>query len=490
MPNVNPTNGTAYLSYDVFISFSSKNIYTARLITNQLEARGIICWLADRNRYAIPPGENWADHLMRALKNSKMVLLIFSKDSNLSKHVQNEIGIAFENKLEILPMRIQDERENETLHYYLFHTQWFDFIPPPPPVDKDKLDKLIEVVRRLIHETQPVTEYTESRAQQNAKVPFFSTWVLKPFFSWVQKVYGSIPALDGALWTYLIAFLVFFIPLAVSHRIVGDYPPQSLIDLFSIVPKLHFYYYPDLNALLFDMVLHPAALATLVYFVLFLNVEGNQYLYNAAAGFVSTRNLRQGRFWINIVNILIVKILPIGMALVAFIYRRNIYIGYGMKEPLIFWASFAVALSIYSFVALSINSCYIALLLKPISKTEVQGEKDRKFSSEWASMLVKLTIIFIYIILMFLIEISVEWMMANYNGTPLTDLMRWIVLVFGGISVVILSVKILWLFVPEIGVHSRFLEKTFRQVNKTSLLLLVVPAVLIILTIRLWLQVH
>jgi TIR domain len=489
MQGGNPANPGADHMYDVFISFSSRNIDTARIVSDELESRGISCWLADQNRDDIPPGENWADTLMRALKNSKMVLLIFSRDSNLSQYVKNEIGVAFNKMLEILPMRIQDEKPDGALEYYLIHTQWFDFIPPPPPIDENKLEKLTNAVRRIIHEAHNIPEPTEPRPRYPVKVPFFSTWVLKPVFSRIQELYESIPPLDGALWTFLITFLVFFVPLAVSHRLVGDYPPQSLRELFSVAPHAHFYY-PDLNAILFDMILHPAALATLVYFVLFLNAKGNQFLANASAGFFSTRNLRQARFWINMVNILIVKILPVVAALAAFFYRRQVYIHYGMKEPLVFWASFAVALSIYAYVALSIYSCYIALLLKPVSETGQPGDDDRWFSSEWANLLAKLTIIFIYIILMLLIEISVEWMMANFNGAPLFDLIRWITLAFGGISALILVVKILWLFVPEIGMHSRFMEKTFLQANRSSLLLLIIPAMLIFLTFRMYYQVH
>ena len=489
MPNPNSIDEVSGHLYDVFISFSSINIEIARFICDQLEAQGITCWLADRNRHDIPPGENWADQLMKGLENSKMVLLIFSKESNLSRHVQNEIGIAFDSKLDILPMRIQEEKPKGVLRYYLVHTQWFDIIPPPPPMEKGKLEKLMEVVRHLINETPPSVEHVQDHAPQNIKVPFFSTWVLKSSFSWIQNFFNSFPALDGALLTYVLMVLVFFVPLAISHRIVGDYPPQSLSELFGVATSSH-YYYPDLNSILFDMVLHPAAFATLAYFVLFLNARGNQYLYSAAAGFIATNNERLTRFWINMANLLIVKILPVVMALVTFFYRRNVYIGYGMKEPLVFWASFAVGLSIYAYVALAINASYIALLLSPIPDTAMRGEDDRQFSSEWAGMLAKLTILFIYIILMILVEISDEWIMANFNYTPLTDLMRWIVIVFGGISVLILTARILWLFIPEIGIHSKSVERAFTQVNKASLPLLIVPLVLIILTIRLWLLTH
>jgi hypothetical protein len=488
MPPIDPPNEANSDSRDVFISFSSTNIETARCICDELESQGITCWLADRNRNDIPPGRNWADHLMHGLQNSRMVLLIFSKDSNLSKHVQNEIGIAFDRKLEILPVRIQDEIPDGVLQYYLVHTQWFDVIPAPPPLEKDKLQRLTETVQRLTKDVaSTAASPNRTSTHQETRIPFFSTWVLRPIFPWAQRYYESTRPFDGALITYLFMLLVFFLPLVITHRIVGDYPPATLSELFSVASSSH-YYYPDLNAILFDMVLHPAAFATLAYFTLFLNAKENQYLTNAVAGFISTKNVRVTKFWINLANLFVVKVIPVAMAVITFFYRRSVYIGYGMQEPLVFWASFAVAISIYAYVALSINASYIALLLEPIPDAKLRGEDDRQFSSAWARMLSALTVIFIYIILMILVEIADEWIMANFNYTPMTDLMRWIVLFYGGIAVLILVGRILWFVLPEVGTYSRTPARLENRVQAKNLLILIVPVVLIVLTVRLWLQ--
>jgi TIR domain len=482
--------------HDVFISFSSRNLEAARCICRELEERGITCWLADPNRGDIPAGEDWLKHLMQALKHSRMLLLIFSKDSNISDHVQSEIGIAFSKKLNILPLRIQEEQPTDTLEYYLIHTQWFDFMPPPPPLDQVKVDQLIKVVRHLIQQEHRQNVLpAETHPHAVARVPLFSTWVLKPFSSQVQRLSSRIPALDGALWTFLAMFLVFFLPLAISHRAVGDLPPQSLAELFSVVIQTR-YYYPNLNALIFDMLLHPAAFATLVYLVLFLGAEGNQYLFAHAAGFIPTRNVRWTRFWTNLANFLLVRGLPLGLAVAAFFYRRQVYQGYGMKEPLVFWAVLAVGLSIYAYVAMAVNACYMALLLQPRRGPAPLAADDRQFSSERAGMLARLVIVFTYIMLMFLVEIVVQWLMARYSGSPQNDLITWIVLVFGGLSILVLSVRLLWLFVPEInadtpkGTGSRTAPVGLLQVRPVNLLLLILPVVLILLTIRLWLQVR
>lgn len=474
---------------DIFISFSSKDIDTARFVCNKLEEQGFVCWLADRNRNDISPGENWVVQLMQGLKNSKMVLLIFSRDSNLSRHVQNEIGIAFNRELEILPLRIQDEQPEEVLEYYLIHTQWFDVIPAPPPVEKEKLVRLTEVIKQLLDDKSQLTHSQRALFSRLSKVPFFSVQALYPFTGWVRKIGESMPAIEGALWTYLVMFLVFFVPLAISHRIVGTAIPETLNDLFRVASGFHFYY-PDLNAVFFDMILHPAAYAALVYFLLFIGSPENQYLLYATAGFISTKNIRLTRFWINLVNVFVVKLLPLGMAIWSFFYRRNTYLTYGMREPLLFWASFAVSMSIYVFVALSINASYIALLIKSIRLSESQTDDDRTFLSERAGMLAKLTIVFVYIILMCVIEITVAWLMADFNGLGSFDLVRLTVVVFGGFAILVLSAKILWLWIPELDFFKESIMVPFRQIQMSVWLVLTLPVLLVVLTIKLWLQVH
>jgi hypothetical protein len=476
-------------SIDVFISYSSKDIKAARYICQQLEAHNFKCWLADPNREDIPAGQNWIRQLIKGLTSSKVVLLIFSKNADTSRYVQNEIGIAFRYKVDIFPIRIQEETPGEILEYYLINTQWMDAIPSPPPMDSSKLKQIIDIMHQLLDDNKSIRRPDSAPKKQIQKLPALSTWFLRPSIELKKRSGGIITPIEGALWTFLFMFLLFFIPLAISHHIVGTFLPRSLAEMFQPASGYH-YYYPDLNAILFDMFLHPAAFATLVYFFLFIGADENQYLLNSSAGFISTRNVRLTRYLINLANIFTVKILPIVFAAGAFIYRRNLYIGYGMQEPLLLWASLAVALSIYAYVRLSINTCYIALLVKPLRSGEIQSDEDKIFLLEQARALAKLTIVFIYSILMFLDEIVVQWMMSDFNGTTLFDLIRVITLIFGGITILILIVKIRWIWIPKMSFQAGTIKNSFYGVNKSNWLLLTLPAILIILTIIMWLQVY
>ena len=110
-------------SADVFISYSSRNKIEADVIVNELEQHGITCWYAPRN---IPPGKTWASAITEALTQAKIVLLIYTHDSNNSHQVLNEINLANATDKTIIPFRLSDEPMNDQLAYYLSRMQWVD----------------------------------------------------------------------------------------------------------------------------------------------------------------------------------------------------------------------------------------------------------------------------------------------------------------------------------------------------------------------------
>ena len=86
--------------YDVFISYSHKDKYIADGICANFEANSVKCWYAPRD---IKPGEEWSDAIMSALERSKVFILVFSKHSNNSIQVYNEITTAVKNGCHIIP---------------------------------------------------------------------------------------------------------------------------------------------------------------------------------------------------------------------------------------------------------------------------------------------------------------------------------------------------------------------------------------------------
>ena len=91
------------MSQDVFISYSSYNKEAAQAICHVLEQGGIRCWMAPRD---IPYGSQYGDVIDDAIKNCKVVVVVFSETAANSQWVNGELNVAFEEQKTIIPFRI------------------------------------------------------------------------------------------------------------------------------------------------------------------------------------------------------------------------------------------------------------------------------------------------------------------------------------------------------------------------------------------------
>ncbi len=114
--------------HDVFISYSSKNKNVADAIVSDFEQNGIRCWYAPRD---IRPGEEWVTAITKALEVSKALILIYTDESNNSRQVMNEIAVAFNAGITIVPFKLSNEQMNRELEYYLTRVHWLDAVSRP-----------------------------------------------------------------------------------------------------------------------------------------------------------------------------------------------------------------------------------------------------------------------------------------------------------------------------------------------------------------------
>lgn len=114
--------------YDVFISYSSKDQKIAEGICAYLEQRKIRCFVAYRD---IPRGVVWARAIVDALDESRMMVVVFSKNFNISEQVDREIELAAEDHKPILTFRLSDDAFVGAKKYYLKNINWIDAFPNP-----------------------------------------------------------------------------------------------------------------------------------------------------------------------------------------------------------------------------------------------------------------------------------------------------------------------------------------------------------------------
>ncbi len=125
------------MTHNVFISYSTKDENMAQQVCHVLEQNGIRCWIAPRN---LRTGNDYVEQVVDAIKSAKLVVLIGSDNSFNSQFVTNEISLAFNNGVPILPFIIDTAFPRDKMKYYLMNTQWI-------PADCD----LEENLRKLVY---------------------------------------------------------------------------------------------------------------------------------------------------------------------------------------------------------------------------------------------------------------------------------------------------------------------------------------------------
>jgi len=129
---------------DVFISYAAADYAFASSACAELEDKGLVCWIAPRdiNSGILP----YPEAIIDALRRVKALVVFLSDAANLSVHIPRELDIALEQKLTIVPVRVQDVAPTGQLNYLLRTCQWLNAFNRP---QSDACDELIKRLQRL-----------------------------------------------------------------------------------------------------------------------------------------------------------------------------------------------------------------------------------------------------------------------------------------------------------------------------------------------------
>jgi TIR domain-containing protein len=116
------------MAHDVFISYSSEDKLAADALCGALEAARIRCWMAPRD---VVPALSYSGQITRAIKASRVMVLIFSEHSNGSAAVLAEVELAANAGVHILNFRVDASPLSDDLRFYLQHRHWLDALTPP-----------------------------------------------------------------------------------------------------------------------------------------------------------------------------------------------------------------------------------------------------------------------------------------------------------------------------------------------------------------------
>ena len=113
------------MAHDVFISYSSKDKGAADALCAALEGDGLKCWIAPRDTEAGAYGPS----IVRAIRATRVFVLLLSEASNASQHVAREVERAVSLKLPIVPFALAPVTLSDDMEYYVASLHRIDGYP-------------------------------------------------------------------------------------------------------------------------------------------------------------------------------------------------------------------------------------------------------------------------------------------------------------------------------------------------------------------------
>jgi hypothetical protein len=129
----------------VFISYATEDRRIATATCRSLEDTGIDCWIAPRD---VNPGESWPAAVTSAIERSRVLVVVLSSAAMRSDDVVREITLAAQERVAILPYRVDEVPLTGAFKYYLNPQHWLD--ASSHPLSPQHLADLERALRRSL----------------------------------------------------------------------------------------------------------------------------------------------------------------------------------------------------------------------------------------------------------------------------------------------------------------------------------------------------
>ena len=107
----------------VFVSYATADRKRALGVCSAIEKRGVPCWIATRD---VAPGDHYQEAIVGAIRNARVLVLVFSKAANNSDEIKKELSLASRFRVPVIALRIADVEPNDAFAYELSTRQWID----------------------------------------------------------------------------------------------------------------------------------------------------------------------------------------------------------------------------------------------------------------------------------------------------------------------------------------------------------------------------
>ncbi len=120
----------------VFISYNKNDSHVAEKIATTLKAQNIRYWIASEH---LAPADLWLKAMLDEVEKSHVVILVFSSNTSNARWVKDEITLALNKQIPIIPFCIENVPFHDEFRSVEMRFQRLDAFPPPFEVHFEKL---------------------------------------------------------------------------------------------------------------------------------------------------------------------------------------------------------------------------------------------------------------------------------------------------------------------------------------------------------------
>jgi TolB-like protein len=150
------------MTADVFISYSRQDRDKVLAITRRLEDAGIAVWI---DQGGIDGATYWGQEIVRAIEDSKMLLLMASQNSIGSENVAKEVMLNSEKKRPILPIHLEPITIPDVLKYQLAGIQHIEYFRGD---EEENFKTILRALQRAGIEPKPKEKPAEVEAVRSS----------------------------------------------------------------------------------------------------------------------------------------------------------------------------------------------------------------------------------------------------------------------------------------------------------------------------------
>ena len=163
------------MEYDIFISYSRADTQNVDQFVTKLTDAGYRVWI---DREGIDGGDQFKTKIVRAIKNSALVVFFSSANSNASKWTVKEISYSLKNEKTIIPVKLDEAEYAESIDFDLID---IDFIQYQPNRFKSTNEQLNNAIKRHLgdstHLDRPATTDQNKTHNQSQKTHSFKSTI-------------------------------------------------------------------------------------------------------------------------------------------------------------------------------------------------------------------------------------------------------------------------------------------------------------------------